>query len=168
MKTNLNRIVLTGILLALTVVFQYTSRFFSQYVTGSAVNAMLFLTTAIVGTWSGVIVGCFTPIVALTLGIMGRPEMVPFIAIGNGLLCLVYGFLRKVNELAAYLVSVVVKFVWLAFSVRYLVSLFGFKAPAPLIQMMTFPQLITGLLGAVVAFSALTVLQKHLNLKRLG
>jgi hypothetical protein len=164
LNKKLNRLVLTGILLAMTVVFQYVLRF-SQFAAGPAVNAMLFLSTAVVGTAGGVIVGAFTPIIAFFFGIMWFPPMVPFIAIGNAILTLVYGLLRKSNEIGAYVVSVVAKFAWLALSVRYLLQLFGATAKPPLVKAMTFPQLVTGLLGALVAFLVLTILEKNGALK---
>ena len=65
---NLKFFTRTAILLALTLAFQMLK--LPQPMTGPAVNAMLFISTAAVGIWGGVIIGALTPWIAFINGIL--------------------------------------------------------------------------------------------------
>jgi len=47
-----------------------------------------------------------------------------------------------------------VKFLWLSASVYYMLPLFGVKAPAVLVEMFTFPQLATAVMGGICVVGA--------------
>jgi len=51
---------------------------------------------------------------------------------------------------------------WLSASVYYMLPLFGVKAPAALVEMFTFPQLATAVMGGVLALLVLGLLKKSL------
>jgi len=85
----------TAILLALTLAFQMLK--LPQPMTGPAVNAMLFISTAAVGIWGGVIIGALTPWIAFINGILNPvlAPAIPFIMLGNAVLCIVFGLVKK-------------------------------------------------------------------------
>jgi len=148
----------TAILLALTMIFQSFRA--PQLITGTLVNGMLLISAGYVGMWSGVIIGLFTPVLAFLFGIMKFPPMIPFIMIGNALYVLVFSGMR--NKPIGMVLGSLVKFLWLSASVYYMLPLFGVKAPAALVEMFTFPQLATAVMGGVLALLVLGLLKKSL------
>jgi len=148
----------TALLLALTMIFQSFRA--PQLVTGTLVNGMLLISAGYVGMWSGVIIGLFTPVLAFVFGIMKFPPMMPFIMIGNALYVLVFTGMK--NKPVGMVLGSLVKFLWLSASVYYMLPLFGVKAPAVLVEMFTFPQLATAVMGGVLALLVLGLLKKSL------
>ncbi len=155
MKTR--QIVMTGMMLALALVFQIGFRQFAQPLVGPLVNMTLILTTLYVGASSGVLVGIITPVIALMMGIIGMPLLVPFIAIGNCLLVVAFDGTNKLlgkiawKHIPAVAAGAIFKFIFLYIGVRYLLSLFIPKVPAPLLSTFGIAQLYTALVGGSVA-----------------
>lgn len=148
----------TAILLALTVIFQSFRA--PQLVTGTLVNGMLLISAGYVGMWSGVIIGLLTPVLAFLFGIMKFPPMIPFIMVGNALYVLVFSGMK--NKPVGMVLGSLVKFLWLSTSVYYMLPLFGVKAPVALVEMFTFPQLATAVMGGILALLVLSLLKKSL------
>ncbi|WP_200791895.1 ECF transporter S component [Caloranaerobacter azorensis] len=156
----------TGLMLALALVFQIGFRAFAQPAVGPLVNMVLIMSGALVGTLSGIIVGCLTPLIAFFVGIMPKFHLVPFIMIGNALLVVVFNYIRnRVSKWGDYLGLVgaaFVKFIWLAFSVRYLIKLFIPKVPEKLIIALSLPQLYTALVGGFLAVLIIKMLPENI------
>ncbi|MTI70295.1 MAG: ECF transporter S component [Firmicutes bacterium] len=159
----------TGLLLALALIFQIGFRGFAQPAVGPLVNLTLILSAGIVGTLAGVIVGCLTPLIAFFVGIMPLFPLVPFIMIGNTLLVIIFNLIRKRISLGGEYVGLALaalgKFLFLAFSVRYLLNLFIPKVPPKLIAMFWLPQLYTALVGGIVAVIVMKLIPDSLKLK---
>jgi len=153
-NSKIRFIAYTGILLAVALVVQMGG--FPQPITGPLVNAVLYLSALLVGSWSGVIIGIFTPLIAFMRGILPAPlaPMIPFIAIGNGVLVLVFFILMEKNKIIGIVVASVVKYLILSTAVRYVVSV-----PGKVAQMMGLPQLYTALIGGGIALLAYQTLQ---------
>ncbi len=153
-NSKIRFIAYTGILLAVALVVQMGG--FPQPITGPLVNAVLYLSALLVGSWSGVIIGIFTPLIAFMRGILPAPlaPMIPFIAIGNGVLVLVFFMLMEKNKIIGIVVASVVKYLILSTAVRYVVSV-----PGKVAQMMGLPQLYTALIGGGIALLAYQTLQ---------
>jgi len=140
----------TAMFFALTLLVQAFG--FPQMLTGPLVNAFLLLSTIFSGILSGIIIGLFTPWVALLRGILPAPlgPMVPFIMVGNGALVTVFGLLAKRKSLSFEIVGVclgaLVKYLILSQAVRFLVAV-----PPPVARAMQVPQLVTALLGGAIA-----------------
>ncbi|MFO7942164.1 MAG: ECF transporter S component [Bacillota bacterium] len=139
----------TALLLALTLAFQMIG--LPQPVTGPAVNAMLILSALVVGPVSGVIIGSLTPVIAFQRGILAAPlgPMIPFIALANAVLVLLFALVRKRQPVLAVVVAAVAKFAVLATAVRVFVAV-----PPPIAVAMGTPQLLTALIGGGVALIA--------------
>ena len=92
---NIRKMVTTGILIALTVVFQLLrpvlggSNIISTYIIGSLINLSLIIAACAVGLWSGVAVSVIAPLIALWQGHATLP-MLPWIMAGNAVLVLIY------------------------------------------------------------------------------
>ncbi|HPR88340.1 MAG TPA: ECF transporter S component [bacterium] len=170
---RLTRLVL---LIAITLIIEMIG--LPQFFTGPLVNMMLVLTTLISGVTGGMALGCITPLIALLRGQLPPvlAPFVPFILAGNALYVLLFGALR--GRLAArplyswrawlgIVVGSAGKFLWLLGAARLLMPLLLSRSlPPAVIAMMTLPQLITALLGGLLAllFYALLVRRRILSL----
>ena len=145
-----------------TVVGPFTGK---QLVTGSLVNCVLYVFTGAVGILSGVVIGLLSSLLAFLFGIGPILPVVPVVACGNALLCLVFGLLRKGGKLPAVvdvLISAVLKcgFLWLL--VPMVVRAVGVPAKqvGALSIMFSWPQAITAVIGGLLALVILGRLKK--------
>lgn len=145
-QTRIYWITRTAILLAIAVVFQMGG--FPQFITGPAVNAILYLSAMTIGWSGGVLIGICTPVIAALRGILPPPltPLIPFIALGNGILVILFFYLQKKSRILAIAVASTVKFLILAAAVNFLV-----QVPSKIAQMMSFPQLLTAIFGGLIA-----------------
>jgi len=166
------KLVQTGLMLALALVFQIGFASFAQIVVGPLVNMVLFITVMMVSPVSAMLVGVLTPLIAFLLGIMGMFPLVPVLAIGNMLLVIVFSlFYRQknlfLNEYIGLFVSALVKFVFLALAVRIIVPLFVPKVPPVLVTALSFNQFLTAMVGGVFALIIVKTLNQVLYQKKL-
>ncbi|SDZ24786.1 hypothetical protein SAMN05660462_02372 [Proteiniborus ethanoligenes] len=157
----------TGLFLGLALVFQIGLRQLSQPIVGSLVNLVLIISAGLMGTFSGAVVGSFTPLIALLIGIMGFPPVVPFIIIGNFVYVFIFNILRRnLNIKGASITAVVgaslAKYLVLMISVKYVLAFFVPNVPPKIIAMFSLPQLYTALVGGVLATIILRLLPKTL------
>lgn len=152
-KTKIRFITLTALLLALTLVIQLAG--LPQPVTGPLVNAMLVLTTMIVGIGGGVAVGALTPWVAYMRGILPPllASLIPFIMLANIVLVVVFGTLGKRNYWLGIGVAALCKYGVFVLAINFL-----FTFPPRLAQAFQLPQLITALVGGVIALAVYRML----------
>lgn len=175
MKITTRHLVQTALLLALCIVFQCLKGI-SVYITGSAVNAVLILATLSVGLHSGLLIAAAAPIVAFFLGatpVMNLiPWMIPVIMAGNAILVLAVRLFQNKHLIPGLLAGSVCKagFLWLC--VWYVIlPLFQGNIPAPKQEVMittikatfSLTQLITALIGSVLAFLIWKPLHKYLK-----
>lgn len=169
MKSSVNKLIKSALFLAIAIVFQAIGRAYpqlGQFFTGSVVNAVLLIACAVCGTGWAVGVGCVTPILAGLIGQLPPPLLpfIPFIAIGNAIIILCYGATKNLDGIKSYvgiLPGALLKYGFLALSAQKLAALFGIKLPKAVIGLMGMPQLITALIGGVIAFIILTALKKR-------
>ncbi len=160
-QTSIKRISRTAILLAIALVFQMGG--FPQLITGPLVNTVLFLAAMIVGCQGGMLIGIFTPVIASMRGILPPPltPLIPFIALGNALLVILFFMLKPKNQMLALLVASTVKFLVLASAVRLLV-----QVPPPIARMMSLPQLVTALAGGCIALLIMKIYKRaHIGIE---
>ena len=139
----------TGILLAVALVVQMGG--FPQPVTGPLINTILYLAALLVGSWSGIIIGLCTPVIAFMRGILPAPlgPMIPFIALGNGVLVIVFSLLKGKNKILGIIIASLVKYLILFTAVSYIVDV-----PDKIAKVMSLPQLFTALSGGAIAILA--------------
>jgi len=155
----------TGVLLALCLAVQFLH--LPIYITGPAVNAVLFTAAALSGTLSGIFIGCITPLAALLLGIVHPITMplVPVIMTANAALVLVFGLLRSKNIYIAVLVSALVKYFVFYISLNYIIALLGIKIPPPLLAAFQAPQLLTALIGGGLGVAVIKYLESTFQIQ---
>ena len=177
MKTSKTKwIAETAIFIALLVVLQYVTKAMGQFVTGSCVNLVLILSTALAGLWSGVAVAAISPFFAFMFGIgPALFQIVPAVALGNVILVLAWHFVPKLFKkedsiaynLVTAIVAAVVKFLTLYLVIVKLLIPTVLKLPDPQASVMsaTFstPQLITALIGGIIAVIIVPALKKAVN-----
>lgn len=126
----------------------------SQLITGSLVNCVLFVFSEIFGMYCGISIGICSAVIASFIGVgPSIAAIVPIIACGNALLCLIYCCMKKVSRILAVVVSAVGKcaFLWIGVSVA--LSFLSLKqAQASMLTLIfSWPQGITALAGGLIA-----------------
>jgi hypothetical protein len=170
-KFTTKKLVQTGLMLALALVFQIGFASFAQIAVGPLVNMVLFITAIMVSPISAIFVGVLTPLVAFLVGIMGLFPLVPVIAAGNALLVIVFSLIysRKklvFGEYIGLVVAALVKFGFLAMAVRVIVPMFVPKVPPVLVTALSFNQFLTAIAGGVLALIIVKTLNKVLHQKK--
>ena len=147
-NTLIQFIVLTGIAVIAPLIGQ-------QVITGSIVNAVLFVSTVFLGVRAGILVGLLPSIIALSIGLLPvvLAPMIAFIMTGNVILVMVFDFLRKRNFWMGVVTASILKFIFLFASSTIVVNLIVKTELAPRVAgMMSFPQLFTALAGGALAY----------------
>ena len=126
-----------------------------QAVTGSLVNAMLFVAVVVLGA-KGAILAALTPsLIALSVGLLPvvLAPMIPFIMVGNVILILAFDYLRKKSYWLAAVFASVLKFLFLFSTSSVVIDLLIKKELSSAVAgMMNLPQLFTALGGSLLAF----------------
>jgi hypothetical protein len=120
----------------------------TQPFTGPMVNAMLILTTLVVGMKGGVAVGALTPWIAFIRGIIpaSLAPMIPFIMLGNAVMVIVFCLLIKRNQWVALALGALAKYMVVITVIGYVLNL-----PPKLAQAFQIPQLYTAFAGGAFA-----------------
>ncbi len=160
------------VLLAITMAIELIG--LPQPVTGPFINFMLILTTLLISTTGGLIIGVITPVLAVLRGQLPAPLaiMAPFIILANLLYVGSFALLKikmTTSEWHYYLrnglaliLAALIKFLILLTTARYaLPFLFGKTLPDRLLSLMALPQFITALFGGLFALFIFHIWQKR-------
>ena len=181
-KKTLLWITRTGVLIALLVALQWglgalTAN--NQFVVGSAVNLVLIVAAVLSGLYSALAVAVVSPFTAFLFGI-GTPffALVPFIAIGNFVIVLVWFLMVKkvrtesnayIRMIAALIVGALLKFAVLYLTIAQLAVPFildvNEKQGAALSAVFSWPQLVTAAIGGAIAILIIPILKKAVSSK---
>lgn len=175
MNKSVKWIARTAVTLALLVAAQAATKSFGQIVTGSCVNLLLAVSAGVLGFSSGAVIAVVSPFLAYLLGIAQSPILVvPGIAVGNLVYVAVIALLAKpLREKLpkAHMFPAIVAAALLKFAALYLVVVklivpaLGLPAEKTAALSTTFsvPQLITALIGGVIAALIVPLLRKALK-----
>lgn len=137
----------------------------NQFVTGPIVNAVLFIAAVELGVGNAILIGLVPSVVALVSGLLPIPlaPMVPFIMISNAILIIIFSYLRKLNYWGGVLGATLFKYAFLYLTSTIVVNLIANKSIAAkaAATMMAWPQIVTALAGAVIAFGILKIYEKY-------
>ena len=162
----------TAVALALLVAVQAVTKAGGQLVTGSCVNLLLAVCAGVLGFGSGAVVAIVSPFLAYLLGIAQSPILVvPGIALGNlvyvALIAVLAKALRtklpKFYMFPAVIVAALAKFAALYLVVvKLIVPTLGVPAEKAAALSATFstPQLITALIGGILAAIIVPLIRK--------
>ncbi len=165
----------TGALVALLIVSQAVTSSMSTLVTGSIVNLILIVGVMVCGLHTGICVAALSPIFAKFFGIGPLWALVPFIALGNLMIVIVWHVIgnmkmekkQVVVHSIACVAGAVVKFLTLfilitKFAVPILLQLEEPQASV-ISAAFSLPQLFTALIGGVLAIAVIPVLKKAIK-----
>lgn len=163
----------TAIFIALLVVLQAaTAALGNTIITGAVVNMLLIVSVMTCGVMSGISVAVISPIMAKFIGIGPFWSLIPFIIAGNIVLVLIWYFIgnRSIsgNKYVAYIISLITAAV-----AKFLVLYIGIikiaipvfldlpeKQATVISNMFSIPQLVTALIGGVLAIVLFPRLKK--------
>lgn len=154
-KVNAISLAQFGVLLAVAVLAPLAH---NQIITGSLVNATLFITAAILGLESAILISLLPSLFALAAGTLPLvlAPLIPFIILSNILLVLVFTYSKKTNLLFGIFSAAVLKFIFLAAVSSWAINLlFSGKLIKTAAIMLSWPQLITALIGGALAYGLL-------------
>lgn len=176
-KNTILWITRTAVMLALLISLQAITKPLGQYVTGSCVNTVLAVTVLVSGLSSGLTVALLSPLFAYLFGIAPQVLVIPAIMAGNALYVLL---LSKIwgrdwfRQAGAVAIASLAKFAALYLLVSKVVCGLLFqtlvekgmlKTPAKVLLTAQFswPQLVTALIGGVVAMAVVPLVRKALK-----
>ena len=135
----------------------------NQLISGSIVNAMLFISTSLLGLPAGILIGLLPSFFALTVGLLPiiLALMIPFIITGNIVLVVVFNLLKSRNYWLAVVSASFLKFGFLFLTSSMLVNLFlNQQSAAKAVIIMGWPQFFTALLGGLISYFFLKNIKK--------
>ena len=163
MKLTTKQIATAGILLAICIVSQFFKNF-SVFITGPIINACLILATITCGLLPGLILAVITPITAFFITgnpvMSAIPLMIVMIILGNAILVLFVHFCgvkTQIRFILGMILGSVVKALFMGATISYgLLPRMLPEAMAPKLPVLqanfSTVQLITALIGAVIAY----------------
>jgi hypothetical protein len=137
--------------------------FHQQWVTGPIVNAMFLIAVALLGTQTAIMLALLPSTIALAVGLLPAilAPMVPFIIISNVIFILGFDSFRSKNYWFGVVVGSILKFAFLWSTSFVVINLLLKKELASQVSaMMSWPQLVTALVGGVIAYLFLRVIKK--------
>jgi hypothetical protein len=137
-----------------------------QAVTGTLVNAALFIATVLLGVPAAILIGVIPSAVSSATGALAPAlsSMVPFIIFSNAVLVIVFATLGKKSYWKGAVAAGFAKFAILSGVSSFIIGYFvPAQAASKLAVMMSYPQLFTALSGAVLAYAVLGMTRKTEN-----
>jgi uncharacterized membrane protein len=134
-----------------------------QAVTGTLVNATLFIATVLLGVPAAILIGFIPSAISSATGMLAPAlaAMVPFIILSNAVLVGVFSRSYKKSYWKGAITASFVKFAILSLVSTFIIGYFVSEAAASkLAVMMNYPQLYTALSGAVLAYVVLRSVKK--------
>lgn len=135
----------------------------SQWITGPIVNATLILAVYLVGIRGAMLIGILPSTIALSYGLLPAvlAPMIPFIILSNILLILVVEWFKNNNS---YWVGIIfgaaAKYLLLVLTSGVVINLLLKQTMAVTVsQMMSWPQLVTALLGGAIAWGVMKIMK---------
>ncbi len=134
----------------------------SQTITGIIVNAVLFVSTFILGIFPAIFIAFVPSFIALASGILPFTffPFIPFIIVSNIILVLTFHYFKSKYWLAITFSSFF-KFVFLSSTSYLIINFFlGEKVALVVGNIMTWPQFFTAIFGGITAYFVLKALKK--------
>lgn len=166
---NTKKITYSALLLALALVFQSLRLIVplppvvAPFVVGSLVNACLLIAVTTAGLRGGLLIALATPFAAYIQGQLPLPLFIAPVFVGNALLVCCYWLLERKSRFAAIIVAAIMKTValFIMFSVILAFISLPQKLATALMFTMSWPQLISGVTGGLIAIIVLSRIKKR-------
>ena len=164
--TNKKTIIALAKAISLIAIAVIVPLFHCQPITGPIVNAVLFISVALLGLPTALFICLIPSVIALSFGLLPPvlAPIIPFIMISNALLIIVFNWLRDKNYWLGVVVSSGLKAIFLFSTSSIVINLLLNKAVASKVAiMMSWPQLITALVGGVLAYLFLRIFNRQIE-----
>ena len=128
----------------------------NQWITGTIVNAILFLAVWRVGVVNATLVAILPSSIALVRGLLPVPMavLIPYIILSNIVLIAIFYALKK-YPFAGIISASLAKFLFL-----FAISTYFIKIAGPLLFMIQWPQLFTALAGGLIAIGIIKITKR--------
>ena len=161
-----------ALLVSLTVIVQIAG--FPQPITGPLINFLLFITATLLGRIAGMTLGSLTPLIALLRGQLPAvlAPLVPFIAIANSILVLIYyllnyktnmqiAFIERLKIYIAIFFAAVAKYLFFVLTVKIIFPIISdISIPERIALVLLTPQLLTALAGGILFIIILKIMNR--------
>jgi len=159
LRKNYQTITRAGLLLALTILFQSLRSiipippFLSIFLIGSLVNCCLLVAVEVISRRAAFVIAIIAPVVAYLQQLLPLPIFILPVAIGNAIYVGVFAISLRWNWLGRAAAAALAKSVFMYITFIWLLSYLALpeKITANLIFVMSWPQFVTGILGAWLA-----------------
>ncbi|MDF2988163.1 MAG: hypothetical protein K0R50_3673 [Eubacterium sp.] len=172
-RDKIRMITRTAVLLAVVVVVQIAGRSLpnSNFIVGPLVNMCLLVAAMTAGVAGGITIAILSPFTSLINNnapvAAALLPFAPVIAVANIIFVLAFYLLYNKNKYVGLAVAALLKFGVLFLAIRLFLNIFSFpKFTARLLEMFSWPQLITALVGGIVAIPVIYSLRKALKNSR--
>ena len=168
-----------AVMLALLIGAQFITRPFGQLVTGSMVNLILLVSVFIIGIYGGITIAVLSPLMAFLAGIgPAFIQIIPFIIIGNTLFVAIAWLISRnfiarlsTKDIALSSIGLIAAsvckflFLWLGLVIVALPLIPGIKEKQAAVigAAFSWPQLITALIGSILAMMIVPHLKKAIK-----
>ncbi|MEI7424729.1 MAG: iron hydrogenase [Candidatus Staskawiczbacteria bacterium] len=148
-----------SIFIALAVVVPYLG---NQLLTGSIVNALLFISVSVLGLESAFLLCLIPSLISIYTGLLplALAPMIPFIMTGNALLVLTFYYLNKRNFWVGAVPAILVKYIFILLVGILLAGSVLNGIASKVMLMISWPQLATAVAGASIAYLVLKIIKK--------
>lgn len=131
----------------------------AQWITGPLVNAILFLSVIYCGLSGAILAGMIPSVIALSAGLLPAPlaAAVPYIIVSNAIMVSIFfAFYNKNKSKKNFLLGAgfgaLLKFGFLYMITSTIVKLVSPQVAPKVAAMLSWPQLITAMIGGAIAF----------------
>jgi len=148
-----------GIFISIAVIAPY---FGNQLITGSIVNAILFISATMMGVEYAVVLCLIPSLLSIYTGLLPLllAPMIPFIMTGNVLLVLTYSSLKEKGFWIGAIPASFVKFIFIWLFGMILANSVLHGIAKNILLMISWPQLATAIAGAAIAYLFLKTIKK--------
>ncbi len=172
-RDRIRMITRTAVLLAVVVVVQIAGRSLpnNNFIVGPLVNMCLLVATMTAGVYGGAAIAILSPFTSLINNNAPIASVLlpfaPVIAIANLVFVLVFFYLYDKNKYVGLGAAAVLKFGVLFLGIRIFLQIFNFpKFTEKLFQLFSWPQLVTALIGGLVAIPVIYGVRKAIKINR--
>lgn len=136
--------------------------FLNQLITGSIVNALLFISVSIFGVETAFLLCLIPSLISLYTGLLPLTiaPMIPFIMTGNALMVLTFSKLKEKGFWFGAIPAAVIKYIFIYFIGIVLANSILHGVSKNVLLMISWPQLATAIAGACIAFLFLKTIKK--------
>ncbi len=170
-RDRIKLITRTAVLLAIVVVVQMVGRSIpnNNFIVGPLVNLCLLVATMTAGLTGGVTIAVLSPFTSLINN--NAPiatALLPFavvIALANVTFVLIFYFLYNKNKYIGLVLGALAKFGLLFVGIRVFLNIFDYsKFTKKLFELFSWPQLVTALIGGIIAIPVIYSVRKALKI----